>query len=112
MRFETETIADPDMFIGEEKIITEGVEGERKLFYTEKYVDGELEEVAFKNEKISKKPVNEVKKVVVARSILNIIFTWLLGIIMGLPGIFIATIISRILSVCFIWLMILIQLFW
>ena len=41
---------------------------------------------------------NEVKKVVVARSILNIIFTWLLGIIMGLPGIFVATIISRILT--------------
>lgn len=61
--FETETIADPDMFIGEEKVITEGVEGERKLFYTEKYVDGELEEVTFKNEKISKEPVNEVKKV-------------------------------------------------
>ncbi len=61
--FETETVSDPDMFIGEEKVITEGIEGERKLFYTEKYVDGELEEVTFKNEKISKEPVNEVKKV-------------------------------------------------
>ena len=61
--FETETVADPDMFIGEEKIITEGVEGEKKLFYTEKYVDGELETVTFKNEKVSKNPVKGVKKV-------------------------------------------------
>ena len=61
--FETQTITDPDMFIGDEEIVTEGVEGEKQLFYTEKYVDGELEEVTFKREKITKKPVTQVKKV-------------------------------------------------
>lgn len=61
--FETEIVSDPDMFVGEEKIITKGEEGEKKLFYTEKYIDGELEEVTFKKEKIAKKPVTQVKKV-------------------------------------------------
>lgn len=61
--FETEIIKDPGMFIGEEEIVTEGVEGEKQLFYTEKYVDGELEEVTFKKEKVTKKPVAQVKKV-------------------------------------------------
>lgn len=41
---------------------------------------------------------NEVRKVIVARSILNILLTWILGLYIGLPGIFIATIISRILT--------------
>ncbi len=41
---------------------------------------------------------NEVRRVIVARSILNIILTWLLGYYIGLPGIFIATIISRLLT--------------
>lgn len=61
--FETETVSDPDMFIGEEEIITKGVEGEKQLFYTEKYIDGELDQITFKKEKVSKKPVAQVKKV-------------------------------------------------
>lgn len=61
--FETEIIKDPGMFIGEEEIVTEGIEGEKQLFYTEKYVDGELEEVTFKKENVTKKPVAQVKKV-------------------------------------------------
>ncbi len=61
--YETEIIKDDDMFVDEEKVITEGVNGEKYAFYTEKYVDGELEETVFSREKVIKKPVNEVKKV-------------------------------------------------
>lgn len=61
--YETEIVKDSNMYVDEEKIVTNGVNGERYAFYTEKYVDGELEETVFSYEKIIKKPVNEVKKV-------------------------------------------------
>ena len=61
--YETEIIKDNSMFIDEEEIITEGVNGRRYAFYTEKYVDGKLEETLFSREKVLEKPVNEVKKV-------------------------------------------------
>lgn len=61
--FETKTIPSADMYIGEEEVVTEGVKGEKKVFYTEKYVDGELEETIFSKETVIKEPVTEVKKV-------------------------------------------------
>ena len=61
--YETEIVKDCNMYVDEEKIVTNGVNGERYAFYTEKYVDGELEETVFSYEKVIKKPVNEVKKV-------------------------------------------------
>ena len=61
--YETEMIKDSNMYVGEEKVITKGINGEKHVFYTEKYVDGELEEMVFSKEKVVQKPVNEVKKV-------------------------------------------------
>ena len=61
--YETKIVKDSSMFIGEEKVIKEGVNGEKYAFYSEKYVDGELEETVFSKEKIITEPVNEVKKV-------------------------------------------------
>lgn len=61
--YETEIIKDSSMYIGEEKIISKGVNGEKRILYTEKYVDGELEEIVFSKERVIEKPVNEVKKV-------------------------------------------------
>ncbi len=59
----TEIIKDKNMYVGEEKIISKGVNGEKYVIYTEKYADGELEETVFSKEKVIKNPVNEVKKV-------------------------------------------------
>ncbi len=59
----TEIIKDSSMYVDEEKVISKGVNGEKYAIYTEKYVDGELEETVFSREKVIKKPVNEVKKV-------------------------------------------------
>ena len=59
----TEIVKDNSMFVDEEKIVTKGVNGEKYAIYTEKYVDGELEETVFSREKVIKEPVNEVKKV-------------------------------------------------
>lgn len=61
--FETKTIPSADLYIGEEEVVTKGVKGEKKVFYTEKYVDGELEETIFSKETVIKEPVTEVKKV-------------------------------------------------
>lgn len=61
--YETEIVKDSSMYVDEEKIVSKGVNGERYAIYTEKYVDGELEETVFSREKVIKKPVNEVKKV-------------------------------------------------
>ncbi len=61
--YETETIEDNNMYVGESKIVKEGVNGKKYAFYTEKYVDGKLEETVFSREKVIEKPVNEVKKV-------------------------------------------------
>ncbi len=61
--YETEIIKDKNMFVGEEEIVTKGVNGKKYAFYTEKYIDGELEEIVFSREKVINEPVNEVKKV-------------------------------------------------
>ncbi len=59
----TDIIKDSSMYVDEEKVVSKGVNGEKYAIYTEKYVDGELEETVFSREKIIKKPVNEVIKV-------------------------------------------------
>lgn len=61
--YETEIIRSKDMYVDEEEIVTPGVKGEKKVFYIEKYVDGELVETLFSKEKVTKEPVNEIKKV-------------------------------------------------
>lgn len=61
--FETEIVKSADMYVDESEVITEGVEGEKTVFYTEKYVDGELTETIFSKERITTEPINEVKKV-------------------------------------------------
>lgn len=61
--FETETVPCDDMFIGEEEILIKGIEGEKQVFRTCKYVDGEYEETIFSKEKVVSEPVTEVKKV-------------------------------------------------
>ncbi len=63
VEYDTEVIYSDDMYIDEKIVITEGVDGEKRVFFTAKYVDGELEEKFFEREKVTKKPVNEVIKV-------------------------------------------------
>ncbi|MBQ2848256.1 MAG: G5 domain-containing protein [Clostridia bacterium] len=63
VEYDTEVIYSDDMYIDEKEVVTSGVEGEKTVFYTAKYVDGELDEMIFEKEKVTKKPVNEVVKV-------------------------------------------------
>lgn len=52
-----------DMYIDEKIVVSEGVDGEKRVFYTAKYIDGKLDEKIFEREKVTKKPVDEVVKV-------------------------------------------------
>ena len=61
--FETKIIPSGDMYIDEEVIVTPGVKGEKTVIYTEKYVDGVLDETKVISERTVKKPVDQVKKV-------------------------------------------------
>lgn len=63
VEYKTEVIYSDDMYIDEKEVVTEGVDGEKIVFYAAKYIDGELEEKIFEREKITKEPVNEVIKV-------------------------------------------------
>ncbi len=63
VEYKTETIRSKEMYVDEQEIVTPGVKGEKTMTYTEKYVDGELEETVLTEEEITKKPVNEIKKV-------------------------------------------------
>ncbi len=63
VEYDTEVIYSDDMYVDEKVVVTEGVEGEKRVFYTAKYVDGELEEKFFEHERVIKEPVNEVVKV-------------------------------------------------
>ncbi len=60
IEYKTEKIENPDMFVGETKIITEGVNGEKTYYYTEKYLDGNFESRTFDKEEVTKEPVTEV----------------------------------------------------
>lgn len=59
----TETVKSKDMYLDESEIITPGVNGEKKIVYTEKYVDGELVETTLTEEKVTKEAVDEIRKV-------------------------------------------------
>lgn len=63
VEYETEIIKSDDMYVDESEIVTPGVNGEKQVFYIEKYVDGELTETVFSKEVVTKKPVKEIKKV-------------------------------------------------
>ncbi len=61
--YTTEVIYSDDMQLGDTEIVTPGVKGEKVVTYVEKYVDGELEEKTVSDEEITKKAVNEIKKI-------------------------------------------------
>ncbi len=61
--FSTEVIYSDEMKLGDTEIVTPGVKGEKVVYYNEKYVDGELKEKTVSGEEITKKPVNEIKKI-------------------------------------------------
>lgn len=63
VEYETEVIRSDDMYIDEKEVVTKGVDGEKTVFYTAKYVDGKLDDKFFEKERITKKPINEVIKV-------------------------------------------------
>lgn len=63
VEYETEVVRSDDMYIDEKEVVTKGVDGEKAVFYTAKYVDGKLEDKIFEKERVTKKPVNEVIKV-------------------------------------------------
>ncbi len=63
VEYETEIIKSDDMYVDESEIVTPGVNGKKQIFYIEKYVDGKLEETVFSKEVVTKKPVNEIRKV-------------------------------------------------
>lgn len=58
--YKTEKIADPDMYVGETKVVTEGVKGEKVYYYTEKYLDGVYDSKVLDEEVVTKEPVTEV----------------------------------------------------
>lgn len=59
----TKFVYSDDMFIDEREVVSEGKDGQKKVFYTEKYVDGVLDEKLFERELVTKRPVDEVVKV-------------------------------------------------
>lgn len=61
--YATEVIYSDEMKLGDTEIVTPGVEGEKTVTYNEKYIDGELVEKTVTSEEITKKPVNEIKKI-------------------------------------------------
>lgn len=61
--FETERITDDTVYVGENVVETEGVNGEKTVYYTEKYIDGVLIERTVDREEITVEPVNEVIRV-------------------------------------------------
>lgn len=61
--YSTEVIYSEDMELGASEIVTPGVKGEKIVYYTEKYIDGEFEEKTVDKEEITKRPVSEIKKI-------------------------------------------------
>ena len=58
--FETTYIDNSNLVIGEERVITEGENGELTYYITEKYVDGKLTEQTLSREETTKEPVAQV----------------------------------------------------
>lgn len=63
VKYTTKVITGSDMYVGEEEIVTPGVNGEKTVVYTEKYVDGVFEESVVTDETVTKEPVTEIKKI-------------------------------------------------
>ena len=63
IEYKTEKIFSDELYVDEKETVTKGENGEKSVFYIEKYVEGELEETLFSKEVVKKKPVNEVVKV-------------------------------------------------
>ena len=63
IKFSTTTIKDSSLNVGETKTVTKGKNGEKKVVYADKYVDGELQSSEIKSEKQISEPVNKVVKV-------------------------------------------------
>lgn len=63
VEYSTQYIYSDDMYIDEKNVVSSGKNGEKKVFYTAKYIDGVLEEKLFEKEIILEKPVDEVVKV-------------------------------------------------
>ncbi len=63
VKYDTEIIYSDKMFVDEKLVVTKGVDGEKRVIFTAKYVVGELEEKYFERERVIKDPVNEVIKV-------------------------------------------------
>lgn len=63
VEYGTKIVYSDDMFIDEREVVSAGKEGQKKVFYTAKYVDGALDEKIFEKELVTKKPVDEVVKV-------------------------------------------------
>jgi len=61
--YSTEVIYSDEMKLGDTEIVTPGIKGEKTVTYVEKYIDGEFEEKTVTDEKITKKAVNEIKKI-------------------------------------------------
>lgn len=63
VEYETEIIKSKDMYVDESEIVTPGVDGKKLVYYSEKYVGGNLEETEVSGEETIKEPVNEIKKI-------------------------------------------------
>lgn len=62
-QFKTVKKNDNTMYVGQSKIQTKGVKGEKEVIYKDKYVDGKLKESTAVKTVITKAPVDEVKLV-------------------------------------------------
>ncbi len=63
IKYKTTTVKDSTMNVGETRIVTKGKNGEKKVTYIDKYVDGEFQSSEIKSEKIITESVNKVVKV-------------------------------------------------
>ena len=61
--YKTIEVSDDTLYVGEEKIVTKGVDGVKQVVRVDKYFDGELKENLYFEETVVSETVNEVKKV-------------------------------------------------
>lgn len=60
IEFETKRVEDSSIYVGENKVTTKGVNGEKSLTYTVKYIDGVMAEKTLDSEEVVKEAVDEV----------------------------------------------------
>ncbi len=63
IKYKTTTVKDSTMNVGKTKVVTKGKNGEKKVVYIDKYVDGELQSSEIKSEKVITESVNKVVNV-------------------------------------------------